>query len=112
MIGPITLLEATSAAGNLTSGWLDLGDFTGCSITCLISGSNIAGTLTLDCSNDMTTLVEVPSSSTAITSSADHIYNVSDVQYRYIRVAWAASSGTGNLSVTGVIKQPYIPKQP
>lgn len=110
MIGPITLQAATSAAVDVTAGWLDLGDYTGYSIDCTLSGSNVAGTLKLECSNDKTTVVDVPSSSQAITSSADHIYNVSDAQYRYVRADWTATSGTGNLTVNGIIKQHNLPK--
>lgn len=112
MIGPITLQAATSAASNVTSGWLELGDYTGCSITCAFTGSDVAGTLKLECADDdsKTNPTDVASSSQAITSSADHRYNISGAQYKYVRVDWTASSGTGNITVTGIIKEPNLPK--
>lgn len=101
------LLATISAAADRTSGWLDLGDYIGYSITALISGSNIAGTIKLQCSNDLTAIVDVGSSSVNITNSDDQIYNVTDAQYRYVRAVWTATSGTGNITITGYVKEPY-----
>jgi hypothetical protein len=102
-----TLLATISAASDRTSGDLDLGDFIGFSMTVLISGSDIVGSLKLQASNDGTTYVDISGSTQAITASADHIYSISDAQYRYVRCVWTATSGTGNITITGYVKEPY-----
>ena len=102
-----TLLATVSAASNRTSGDLFLGDYIGYSMTVLISGSDIAGTLKLQASNDQTTYVDISGSSQSITSSADHIWSISDAQYLYVRAVWTTSSGTGNITITGFVKEPY-----
>ena len=100
------LLVTISAASSRTSATLDLGDESGYSISVLISGSDIAGDLKLQASVDNSLYVDVSGSTQAITLSADHIYNVTGAQYRYVRCVWTAGSGTGNITITGQIKNP------
>lgn len=102
-----TLIATVSAASSVDSIGYDLGELAAFSIGVVISGSNIAGTVKLQCSNDNTTWVDVPNASTAITSSADEMFNISNAQYRYVRVVWTASSGTGNITCYLVAKEPY-----
>lgn len=102
-----TLIATVTAASNATSIGYDLGDLASYSIGVVISGSNIAGTIKLQCSNDNTTWVDVPSASTAITSSADEMFNISNAQYRYVRADWAATSGTGNITCYLCAKEPF-----
>jgi len=103
----ITLQAATSAAVDITTEAVDLGDSLGYSVQVLITGSNIAGTLRLEGSNDKTTFLTVPSSSVSITSSADKLYNEVS-HYRYVRLVFAASSGTGNLSAVMAVKENVV----
>jgi len=107
MMVATTMLATVSAAANVTSGVLDIGDFTGYSIAAVLTGSDVAGTVSLEVSLDNSTFVTVASTSTAITSSTDTIFNISDAQYRYVRCKWVYSSGTGNLTVTSFISEPY-----
>lgn len=102
-----TLLATVSAASSVTSGAFDLGELVGFSAQILISGSNVAGTLLLKASLDDVTYVDISGSSQSITSSADHIYNISSAQYRYFKVDWTYSSGTGNITITALAKEPY-----
>mgnify|MGYP003652395038 CR=1 FL=1 len=102
-----TLLATVSAASSVTSGAYDLGDLMGYSAQVLLSGSNVAGTLKVQASLDNVTYVDVPGSIVSITSSADQIYNYSDVQYRFFKVDWVYASGTGNITITCVAKEPY-----
>lgn len=103
-----TLLATVSAATSVDSGIYDLGELKGYSIGVLISGSNVAGTLILKASaTDGSTFVDIASSSQPITNSADHIYNISDAEYRYVKVGWTYSSGTGDITITIAAKEPY-----
>lgn len=102
------LTAATSAAVDVTSGAMDLQDLEKYAIACVISGSNIAGTMILQASVEGTTYFTVANSSTAITNSDDVFYDVTAAGYRYARVKWTASSGTGNLTVTGFIKDTFF----
>jgi hypothetical protein len=102
-----TLIATVSAATSVSSIGYDLGDLASFSVQGVFSGSNVAGTLKLQCSNDNTTWVDVPSASTSITSSADEVFNISNAQYRYVRASWTYSSGTGNITCYFVAKEPF-----
>lgn len=99
------IYPATSAAVNVTSVPMDLGDLQTYSIAVDFTGSDLAGTLTLESSNDNSDFVTVASSSQAVTSAASHIWNVTGAGYRYVRVKWTASSGTGNITAKLVAKE-------
>lgn len=102
------LLATVSAAANKTTIGYDLGDSVGYSLASVVSGADVVGTLSLEVSLDNTSYVEVPSSSQSIAASADYIYSVSDAQYRYVRAKWVYTSGTGNITITIVVKDPYL----
>lgn len=64
------------------------------------------GTLKLQISNDNVTYTDYTGSSTAVSGAGNFIWNLLDVGYRYIRVAYTAASGSGtlnaNISIKGV----------
>lgn len=103
-----TLVNAVTAATDITGGAFDLGEGQGCSIHADFSGSTLAGTLKLQSSNDNTDWVDVASSSQAVTSAASHMWNVTSAQYRYIRPVWTASSGTGTLTCALICKENVV----
>lgn len=105
----VTLLATISGASSRTSGALELGDYTVYSITVIFTGSNLAGTLALEVSRDGTTFIALASSTQAITASANHMWTDAAAGYRYVRATWTATSGTGNITITGDIKEPFKP---
>ena len=106
----IQLIQSTSAAVDVTSVAFDLGDLSTFSISVDFSGGagDLVGTLTLQASNDGSDFVTVVNSSQAITSSASHFWNVTGAGYRYIRVFWDATSGTGNITSRLIAKDTVI----
>jgi hypothetical protein len=105
-IGPIELISSQSAAGDVTSAAYSLGDLTTFSIEVDFSGTDLAGTLTLQARNsDGYTWKTVAGSSQAVTSAADHIWSVSAAGYKEVRVFWDYTSGTGNIKAAIYIKQ-------
>lgn len=99
------LLQTVSAATSVKSGFTDLGDLTSFCIDVIITGSDVAGTVALECSRDGVTVKTVTDSSISITNSADTIYDVAACGYRFVRVSWTYSSGTGNITVKNTIKE-------
>lgn len=101
---------ATSAATNYTSGPIALGDAGNFFVGYTFSGSDVAGTLSLECSTtlDFTRSWPVANSSTAITNSADGYLTYSDQNFPFVRVKWVYTSGTGNLTLDVCVREPYI----
>ncbi len=100
----IVLYPATTAVTPFNSAPLLLNDSDGLYVQVLYTGSNVAGTLTLEASADNTTYITVAGSSQAVTSSVNAAYNVNNLNAKYVRVVWAYTSGTGNISVKANIK--------
>ena len=104
----IQLVSAASAAVNITSVPATLGDLGQFSIHVKFSSGTLNGTLTLDCSNDGTDWVTVTGSSQSIAAGASHVWNISNANYKYVRVAYAATSGTGTMTATMTLKENVI----
>lgn len=95
----IVLVDAQSAATFANSAPWALGDIKDYNIQVEITGSNVVGTLKLQARNrDDASWIDVTDSSQAITSSGEHMWNVSRASYKFVRVSWAYTSGTGNIS--------------
>lgn len=103
-----TLVSAASAATFTTSEWVDLGDLKAFGMEILVSGSNVVGTFTLQCSVSKDTFATVANSSQAITASADVVYDVTVSGYRYVRLAFTYTSGTGNITAKVVVKENLV----
>lgn len=105
-----TLIPTQSAAADVTSAAMELGDINNFSISVDFTGSNLAGTLTLECSNESATtgFTTVASSTQNVTSSADHMWSVSGAGYRWVRVFWDYTSGTGNITAKFVGKEQLV----
>lgn len=79
-------------------------------------GSDLVGTLTLECSNDPTggsipapaDFITITGSSQAIAASASHMWNVSNAGYKFVRPKWTYTSGTGNWTVYLTVKEPTV----
>lgn len=91
-------------AATLNSQSFQLGDLIFFSVHIVVSGTDVVGTFTLEASNDNTNWVTVASSSQAITLSADVFYDVREATYRYARIAFTYTSGTGTITATAIVK--------
>lgn len=100
MYGPVT--AATSVAAGT---YLFLGDQPYFSIQAIFTGSDVAGTFKLQRSIDGVSWADISGQTTSVTSSASTVLGGGAEGATYVRWAWAYTSGTGNLSVIGVIKQ-------
>lgn len=101
----VTMLSTTSAAVDLTSGALDLGDDLTAGISCIFTGSDIVGVLKVQVSRDNSTYFDASNSSVNVSASEDEGFDI-ETGFRYVRIDWTATSGTGNLTVTGSVKEP------
>ncbi len=99
-----------TAGSDQRSSIFDLGDLSTFSIAVDFSGGagDLVGTLYLECSNDGTDFVVVANSSQAITVSASHMWSVTWAGYRYIRVYWDYTSGTGAIAAKLVAKENVV----
>lgn len=91
----------SSAQVNATvySQWISLEDFSGFYLQAKIAGgSSPTGSLKLQSSFDGSTAVDVANSATAFTDNGSTAWNVDRPHYPLVRLAWAATSGTGELT--------------
>lgn len=106
------IVAKQDATANINSVRMDLGDTILSSIQVKFTdgGSDLAGTLQLQASNDndeaTASWVDVASTTQAVANSEDHIYNINNAGYRYARFTWTYTSGTGNIEGIYVIKEP------
>lgn len=104
----IQLMSAANAGANATSVQATLGDLSNFSIHVDFSSGTLNGTLTLECSNDNTDWVTVTGSTQSVASGASHMWNIANANYRYVRVVWAWTSGTGTATVRMIIKENVV----
>lgn len=102
------LLESQSAAASATTVPLEIGDYLNYSIVVEFTGSNVAGDLYLEASINGTTYFTVDGTPQSVSNSEDHMWNVRDAGYRYVRCVWTYTSGTGNIVVRAMVKQPIV----
>lgn len=106
------MIPATDATNNPASSAIDAQFIVSGSIQAIFSGSSLGGTLTLQGSNDPidTCLVAgVPTPThwstigtpSTVASSALTVQTVAQLNYRWIRVIWVNSAGTGTITVNG-----------
>lgn len=94
----IELISSRSAAASVVSPYFDLGDKIDYAIQVFFTGSNVTGTLSLEASVDIINgFVTIQGSVQPVVSSLNHVWNVTGAGYRYVRVRWAYTSGTGNI---------------
>ncbi len=103
-----TLLSTQNANTNAVSGVLDLVDLTTGSFFVSFTGTNVVGVLTLQGSVDGSTFFNYPNSSQNVTASTGHIYDLNPTGVRYFRVSWTYTSGAGNITIIGFLKNNVI----
>lgn len=112
------IMASASAATSANSVPVQLDDLTILAIQVTFTGSNVVGTLKLQASNypgDGTGIgpsaaaewIDVEDSSQAVTASSSHMWNIDGAGFRWVRAVWTYTSGTGNISMNSIVKQPY-----
>lgn len=104
----ITLLYPQSAATDVTTAPFDLNDLFRFAIGVNFTGANVVGTLKMQASVDNVTWFDVTGSTQAVTASTDHIWDVTVCGYRWVRVDWDYTSGTGNISIDMHVKENVV----
>lgn len=100
------LIDAANAALTQTSVPFDLGDLLNYSVQCSFSSGTLNGSLVLQGSLDGTTYGDVDNTAKTVTSGGAVIYSVDTAGYRYVKVKWTNTSGTGTISAKIFIKEP------
>lgn len=97
-----------AATSNRTSVPLQIDDLTNYGIQVTFSGGagDLAGDLSLEVTNDKLTWITVTGSQQTVVASANHYWNVEGASYKWVRAQWVYASGTGNISMNAVIKEP------
>lgn len=101
----LQIISAADAGSNITSVPLKLEDLQVFSIHCDFDDAGLNGTLNIESSNDNSDWISVSGASTSVSSGASHMFNVINAAYKFVRVTWVNSSGTGNLTAAAVIKE-------
>jgi hypothetical protein len=112
MIKVSQLISAGNMIANINSPGIDLQDIKGISLQAIYTGSP-NGTLKVQVSNDIVDVgssndqassvinwTDYPSSSVAISAAGSSIWNYDGFNYRWIRLVFTFSSGTGTLNVS------------
>ena len=110
MIADQYLASGLTVAATTTTNAFDLVDLTTFCVEVTFSGVDVAGTLTLQGSLSGTTgtFFAISGSSTAITASGGHTYDVVQSGYRFVRVNLATATGTGAMTVKLTAKQTVV----
>lgn len=105
-----SLIEGISGVdmtSDIQSGFVFLGHIANFSIQVIFTGSTPNGSLFLQASNDkgftginlpnatITNWTDVTTSEQVITASGDHLWNVQDCGYRWVRFIWRDAASTG-----------------
>ena len=106
-----TWLPSVDASSDVNSGILSLGDNYRAYIQTTFTGVDVEGTLKLQASIDKVTWVDVQNSSQAVTASGNYVYDDVDTAAPYIRLAWTYTSGTGNITSKGYVKDLSLSSQ-
>lgn len=104
----IVLLYPRSAASDVTTPGFDLNDLLRYAIAVNFTGADVAGSLKLQASVDGAAWFDVTGSTQAVTLSQGHIWDVTVCGYRWVRVDWDYSSGTGNISMDLHVKENVV----
>lgn len=107
-----TLVPTQSAAASVTTSAIPLSDMTNYSFQVIFTGSDVAGSLKLQCSLNNVKFEDIPDSVQAVTASEGALYTVSVSSYKYARLVWTYSSGTGNITVLAATKDVLVKLDP
>lgn len=103
------IIKEQTATGTIESVSYDLGDLLHFSVYVKFTGSNVAGTLVLQATDSLSRdFVTISGSSQSVTGSENHVWDVEKAGYRYVRVKYTHSSGTGDISAFITAKEMFI----
>ncbi len=91
-----TAINAVSMGSDITSDVVDISEVSGFAAHCIFTGSPV-GNIIVEGGNDGTNFSQVGSSTTA--SLDQYLLNAENQHYRYVRVRYVRTSGTGTLTV-------------
>lgn len=89
------VLDAVSLASNQTSDSIELNDSRGYCVHSIITGSPV-GSLIVEVSNDNSNFVA--EDTYAVSAAGQRLYNKDGAYYKYIRVRYSFTSGSGSLT--------------
>lgn len=95
------IITTGSMASSITSTSYDVSEVNNVAVQAVwSSGSTPVGTTTLEASLDDTNYTEITDSSLAVSgNSGSNFYNIQDPGYRYLRLKYNRTSGSGTLNV-------------
>lgn len=100
------IIESQNMANSFTSSHILLDQIYGYSLHAVYSGSPV-GTFKLQVSNQdvqlresVTEWTDLGSSSVSVSASGSNMWNISDAFYRWVRVVYTKTSGTGSCTIT------------
>lgn len=101
------LMSAADAGSNQTSTELELGDLTAAAIQVDFTGTP-NGTVSLESSVNNVGYAAITGSSTTITAGSPSpvVYDIPESGYRFVRVKWVNTSGSGTITATTCVKEP------
>lgn len=106
-----TIMNATNAASTANSSIVDCYNLVSISAIASYSSDTLAGSLKFQASNDISTAnnlavdqtpsvwVDIPNASATVVAGASVIIPKIDLCYRWVRLVWTPSAGTGTLTV-------------
>lgn len=89
------VLDAVSMASNQTSDTFELNDASGYCVHSIFTGAPV-GSLIVEASNDGTNFVAEDTH--AVSAAGQRLYNKDGAYYKYVRVRYSFTSGTGSLT--------------
>lgn len=89
------VLDAVTMASNQTSENIELGDSNGLCVHSIFTGSPV-GSLIVEASNDGVNFVE--EDNYVVTAAGQRLYNKHGAYYKFIRVRYSFTSGSGSLT--------------
>lgn len=107
----LPVISAADASANQNSSVIDAYNLFRASALATFSSATLNGTVVLQGSNDISTAnnlavdqtptnwVTIPNTSQTVTSGAAVLIPSTEICYRWIRVVWTKSSGTGTITV-------------
>jgi hypothetical protein len=88
------VLASSSMAATVTSAVIDLSEVIGYAVHSIFTGAPV-GSISTQASNDGTNFVEVDAH--AVAAAGQYLLNIPRSHYRYIKVSYIRTSGTGTL---------------
>ncbi len=106
----LTILAAQAATADATTGQIDLNDLVCYSmqVNFTAGAGDLVGVLQLQGSLDNVNYANIPNTSVNVVTSTNQIYDIQRCGYRYARIKWTFTSGTGNIAAIAYLKQPIV----